>query len=304
MLELRNIHKYYNPGTVNEMCLFEDFNLTINQGEFVSVVGSNGSGKTSMLNIICGSIPVESGQILIDGKDITKIKEYKRNQKIGRVYQNPSMGTCPSMTILENMSLADNKGRFYGLGRGTNKARIDYYREQLAQLGLGLEDKLHVKVGSLSGGQRQRVGIAQALLGTPEFLILDEPTVGLDPEERIRFRNFFSQTAQDKLVLLSTHIIEDVQSVCDRLIVIDRGQILFIGRPEELVLQARGHVGVFLEQGGGEKTSALRIISRVNTAEGVLCRGVAEVLPQEARSVEPTLEDAYLYLITQEGKTQ
>ena len=124
MLELRNIHKYYNPGTVNEMCLFEDFNLTINQGEFVSVVGSNGSGKTSMLNIICGSIPVESGQILIDGKDITRVKEYKRNQKIGRVYQNPSMGTCPSMTILENMSLADNKGRFYGLGRGTNKARI------------------------------------------------------------------------------------------------------------------------------------------------------------------------------------
>ena len=117
MLELRNIHKYYNPGTVNEMCLFEDFNLTINQGEFVSVVGSNGSGKTSMLNIICGSIPVESGQILIDGKDITRVKEYKRNQKIGRVYQNPSMGTCPSMTILENMSLADNKGRFYGLGR-------------------------------------------------------------------------------------------------------------------------------------------------------------------------------------------
>ena len=119
------------------------------------------------------------------------------------------------------------------------------------------------------------MGIAQALLGTPEFLILDEPTVGLDPEERIRFRNFFSQTAQDKLVLLSTHIIEDVQSVCDRLIVIDRGQILFIGRPEELGLQARGHVGVFLEQGGDEKTSALRIISRVNTAEGVLCRGVA-----------------------------
>ena len=173
-----------------------------------------------------------------------------------------------------------------------------------AILATGLEEKRKARIKTLSGGQRQRVGIAQALLGTPEFLILDEPTVGLDPEERIRFRNFFSQTAQDKLVLLSTHIIEDVQSVCDRLIVIDRGQILFIGRPEELVLQARGHVGVFLEQGGDEKTSALRIISRVNTAEGVLCRGVAEVLPQEARSVEPTLEDAYLYLITQEGKTQ
>ena len=100
MLELRDIHKYYNPGTVNEMCLFQDFNLTIRDGEFVSVVGSNGSGKTSMLNIICGSIPVEAGSILIDGKDITREKEYKRNRKIGRVYQNPAMGTCPSMTIL------------------------------------------------------------------------------------------------------------------------------------------------------------------------------------------------------------
>ena len=106
MLELKGIHKYYNPGTVNEMCLFQNFNLTIDKGEFVSVVGSNGSGKTSMLNIICGSIPVEGGQILINGSDITKQKEFKRNQRIGRVYQNPAMGTCPSMTILENMSLA------------------------------------------------------------------------------------------------------------------------------------------------------------------------------------------------------
>ena len=109
MLELKGIHKYYNPGTVNEMCLFQNFNLTIDKGEFVSVVGSNGSGKTSMLNIICGSIPVEGGQILINGSDITKQKEFKRNQRIGRVYQNPAMGTCPSMTILENMALADNK---------------------------------------------------------------------------------------------------------------------------------------------------------------------------------------------------
>ena len=109
MLELRGIHKYYNPGTVNEMCLFQDFNLTIEKGDFMAVVGSNGSGKTSMLNIICGSIPIEQGQILIGGEDITKQKEYKRNTRIGRVYQNPAMGTCPSMTILENMSLADNK---------------------------------------------------------------------------------------------------------------------------------------------------------------------------------------------------
>ena len=121
MLELRNIEKYYNPGTINEMCLFDKFNLTVDKGEFVSVVGSNGSGKTSMLNILCGSIPVDGGQILMNGEDITTKKEFKRNQKIGRVYQNPAMGTCPTMTILENMSLADNKGKFFGLSSGINK---------------------------------------------------------------------------------------------------------------------------------------------------------------------------------------
>ena len=109
MLELKQINKYYNQGTVNEMCLFEDFSLTIRDRQFVSVVGSNGSGKTSMLNIICGSIPLDSGRIIIGGKDITSMPEYKRQRRIGRVYQNPAMGTCPHMTILENMALADNK---------------------------------------------------------------------------------------------------------------------------------------------------------------------------------------------------
>ena len=117
MLELKHINKYYNAGTVNEMCLFEDFNLTIRDHQFVSVVGSNGSGKTSLLNIICGSIPLDEGRIIIGGKDITRIPEYKRQRRIGRVYQNPAMGTCPTMTILENMSLADNKGKALTSGR-------------------------------------------------------------------------------------------------------------------------------------------------------------------------------------------
>ena len=130
MLELQHVDKYYNPGTVNEMCLFKDFNLKINDGEFVSVVGSNGSGKTSMLNLICGSIPVDSGAIFVGGTDITKKKDFLRYKNIGRVYQDPAMGTCPNMTILENMSLADNKGKAFGLKLGTNKARIEYYREQ------------------------------------------------------------------------------------------------------------------------------------------------------------------------------
>ena len=159
MLELKNISKYYNAGTVNEMCLFNDFNLSIDDGEFVSVVGSNGSGKTSMLNLICGSIPVDSGTIVMGGTDITKMPEYKRQRRIGRVYQHPAMGTCPNMTILENMALADNKGKPFNLLPGTNKARIDFYRDQLKILGLGLEDKMGVKVGVLSGGQRQAMAL-------------------------------------------------------------------------------------------------------------------------------------------------
>ena len=134
MLELKNINKNYNPGTVNEMCLFQNFNLTIPDHQFVSVVGSNGSGKTSMLNLICGSIPLDGGTILMNGTDITNMKEHKRHQKIGRVFQNPAMGTCPEMTILENMSLADNKGKKFNLSRGTNRERIDYYRELLQKL--------------------------------------------------------------------------------------------------------------------------------------------------------------------------
>ncbi len=142
MLTLNKITKHYNPGSVNELCLFDGFDFTVQDGEFVAIVGSNGSGKTSLLNIICGSIDVDGGSILVNGRDITQKKDYLRHKNIGRVYQDPSKGTCPHMTILENMSLADQKGRRYGLGRGVNKSRIGFYRELLAELGLGLEEKL------------------------------------------------------------------------------------------------------------------------------------------------------------------
>ena len=182
LLELRQIEKYYNSGTVNEMCLFENFNLTIQNHQFVSVIGSNGSGKTSMLNLICGSIPVDKGRILMNGRDITHLPEFKRQRLIGRVYQNPAMGTCPNMTILENMSLADHKGKAFNLLPGINRQRKEYYQEQLKTLGLGLEDKLDVKAGVLSGGQRQAMALLMASMTPIEFLILDEHTAALDPK--------------------------------------------------------------------------------------------------------------------------
>ncbi|SHK47938.1 ABC transporter ATP-binding protein [Hespellia stercorisuis] len=228
MLELRGINKYYNPGTVNEMCLFQDFNLKVEKGEFVSVVGSNGSGKTSMLNIICGSIPVEAGQILVNDEDITRQKEFVRNRKIGRVYQNPAVGTCPSMTILENMSLADNKGRYFGLSRGINKARKEHYREILGQLGLGLEEKMDVKVGSLSGGQRQAMALLMSTMTPIEFLILDEHTAALDPKTAELIMRLTDQIVKEKQLttIMVTHNLRYAVEYGNRLIMMHQGDCI------------------------------------------------------------------------------
>ena len=225
MLELKNIYKYYNPGTVNEMCLFEDFSLTVEQGQFVSVVGSNGSGKTSLLNIICGSIPVDSGSILIHGTDISKMPEYRRQRVIGRVYQNPSMGTCPNMTILENMSLADTKGKPFNLRRGTNKKRIDFYRENLRLLGLGLEDKLDVKAGVLSGGQRQAMALLMSTMTPIEFLILDEHTAALDPKTAEVIMELTDRIIREKKLtaLMVTHNLRYAVEYGNRLLMMHQG---------------------------------------------------------------------------------
>ena len=228
MIELRGVSKTYNPGTVTELCLFEDFNLTVKDGEFVSVVGSNGSGKTSMLNIICGSIPVSDGDVLIDGKSINALHEYERYRHIGRVYQNPAAGTCPSMSILENMSLADNKGKRYGLSFGVNNARKEYYREQLSTLGLGLEDKLNVKMGSLSGGQRQAVSLLMATMTPIEFLILDEHTAALDPHTAEIIMELTDKIIREKhlTAIMVTHNLRYAVEYGTRLLMMDRGHII------------------------------------------------------------------------------
>ena len=241
MLELRRISKIYNPGTVTELCLFDNFSFKVADGEFVSVVGSNGSGKTSMLNIICGSIPVSGGEVLIDGKNINSLREYKRYRMIGRVYQNPALGTCPDMTILENMSLADTKGKSFDLRRGTDKRRKEHYRELLSGLGLGLENKLSVKVGSLSGGQRQAMALLMSTMTDIDFLILDEHTAALDPKTADLIMELTDKLVREKKLttLMVTHNLRYAADYGDRLIMMHEGKNVLDLKGEE-----KKHTGV------------------------------------------------------------
>ena len=228
MLEVRDITKVYNAGTVTEHRLFEHFSLTVEDGQFVSIVGSNGSGKTSLLNIICGSIPIEGGDVLVGGRSISKLKDYQRYATMGRVYQNPSAGTSPNLTMLENLSLADNKGKRFGLGRGVNKKRVDFYRQQLRTLGLGLEDKLDVKMGALSGGQRQAVALLMATMTPLEFLILDEHTAALDPKTAEIIMRLTNQVIREKhlTAMMVTHNLRHAVEYGDRMLMMNRGHIV------------------------------------------------------------------------------
>ena len=226
MLELKNIVKIYQGGTVNETCLFDGFSLSIPDRQFVCVVGSNGSGKTSLLNIICGSIPIDDGEILIGGENITRMPEHRRHRRIGRVYQDPARGTCPSMTILENMSMADNKGKPFNLMPCVNRRKTEEYRAMLSQLGLGLEDKMGVKVGNLSGGQRQAMALLMSTMTPIEFLILDEHTAALDPKTaEIIMQLTGKLVAQKQLTtIMVTHNLRYAVEYGNRLLMMHQGR--------------------------------------------------------------------------------
>ena len=226
MLELRDVTKIYNPGTMTEQRLFQNFSLKVEEGQFVAIVGGNGSGKTSLLNIICGSIPIEGGDVLVEGKSILKQKDFQRYAAMGRVYQDPAAGTCPNLTMLENLSLADNKGKPFNLRRGVDRRKAEGYREQLRALGLGLEDKLDVKMGSLSGGQRQAVALLMATMTPLRFLILDEHTAALDPKTADAVMVLTDKVVREKKLtaVMVTHNLRYAVEYGDRILMMNQGR--------------------------------------------------------------------------------
>ena len=235
MLDLHNIYKTFNAGTVNEKTALNGLNLHLNEGDFVTVIGGNGAGKSTMLNAVAGTWFVDEGKITIDDIDVTKLPEHKRAKYLGRVFQDPSKGTCPSMNIIENLSIADNKGKRYGLGRGINKARINDYREMLHELNLGLEDKMDIPVGSLSGGQRQALALIMATLTPIDFLILDEHTAALDPKTAEIIMQLTDKIVKEKKVttIMVTHNLRYAVEYGNRMIMMHQGNIILDKNAEE-----------------------------------------------------------------------
>ena len=228
MIELKGISKRFNAATVNETTVFDNFSFTVNDGDFISVVGSNGSGKTTLLNLIAGTTLPDSGRILLDGTDITLQKEFRRARRMSRVFQDPSKGVAGEMTIAENMSLADNKGKPYGLSFGISKKRLSYYRELLSSLGLGLENKMDVKIGSLSGGQRQAVSLLMATMTPIDVLILDEHTAALDPHTADVIMQFTDRIVKEKhlTAIMVTHNLRYAVDYGNRLVMMNDGHVI------------------------------------------------------------------------------
>ena len=235
MLELKNIYKTFNAGTVNEKQALAGLNLTLNDGDFVTVIGGNGAGKSTMLNAVAGTWPVDAGQILIGGTDVTHLPEYKRAKFIGRVFQDPMMGTAPTMQIEENLALAARRGQSRGLRWGITKTERADYRELLRDLDLGLEDRLTSKVGLLSGGQRQALTLLMAALKRPKLLLLDEHTAALDPKTAAKVLELSDRIVEENhlTTMMVTHNMKDAIAHGNRLIMMYEGRIVIDVAGEE-----------------------------------------------------------------------
>ncbi|AFS77372.1 ABC transporter, ATP-binding protein [Gottschalkia acidurici 9a] len=235
MLKVNNLVKVFNKNTVNENVIFNNFSIEINKGDFITIIGSNGAGKSTLLNVISGVLSMDEGTLILDGKDITNLPEYKRTRQIARVFQDPSKGVSPSMSILENMSMAYNKGKTFGLTRGVSKKNIGLFKELVSTLNLGLENKMDEKVGLLSGGQRQSLSLIMSTMCRPKVLLLDEHTAALDPKTSARIIELTSEIVnRDNITtMMVTHDLSHVTKLGNRVIMMHRGNVVLDIRGEE-----------------------------------------------------------------------
>lgn len=279
-IEVKGLSKSYGKAVA-----LQSLDLVLESPALIGLVGPNGAGKSTLMKLLVAQLLPTAGEVLVDGRPLRQNERYLK-ERLGYLPQD--FGLYDELSVTRFLDYMATMKRISPADRQKEITRC------IRRVGLeGLERS---RIGSLSGGQKQRVGIAQALLGSPTLLIVDEPTVGLDPEERIRFRNLFSDLSDDRIVILSTHIIDDVESIYNRLIVMNEGAIRFDGRPDELVHRTRGKVSQ-VEGPAGTRWEApdWAVTSRVVTPEGVRCRIVGDRLPGDGVPVEPSLEDAYLY---------
>lgn len=264
MLELKNISKTFFPGTVHEKTALDNLSLTLHEGDFVTVIGGNGAGKSTMLNAIAGTFSVDSGSILIDGKDVTRLPEFKRAALLGRVFQDPMMGTAPTMQIQENLALAARRGKHRGLKWGITPQEEQEYYQKLKDLDLGLEDRMKAKVGLLSGGQRQALTLLMAALQKPKLLLLDEHTAALDPRTAAKVLELSDKiVAENHLTtMMITHNMKDAIAHGNRLIMMDAGHVVLdISGEEKKKLTVSDLLTLFSKASGTEANDDKLLLS-------------------------------------------
>ena len=264
MLEIRNVHKTFNAGTINEKKALTGVNLTLNDGDFVTVIGGNGAGKSTLLNMITGVYPVDKGSIILDGNDITKLPEHKRAKFLGRVFQDPMTGTSAGMQIDENLAIAARRGKFRSLLPGVTKKEREEFKVLLKKLDLGLENRLSSKVGLLSGGQRQAVTLLMASMQNPKLLLLDEHTAALDPQTAAKVLNLTEEIVNESKIttLMITHNMKDAIRLGNRLIMMNNGQIIYdISGEDKKNLQVSDLMELFAKASSGEFANDRMLLS-------------------------------------------
>lgn len=255
MLEIQNVHKTFNLGTINEKIALNGVNLNLNPGDFVTIIGGNGAGKSTTLNAIAGVWPIDEGNIIVDGVDLTRLSEHKRAVHLGRVFQDPMIGTAATMSIEENMAIAARRGEHRGFRWGISKKEREQYKEQLKELNLGLEERLSSKVGLLSGGQRQAITLLMAAMKKPKLLLLDEHTAALDPKTATKVLEISDKIIEENQLtaMMVTHNMKDAIAHGNRLIMMHEGRVIYdVTGEEKKKLHVSDLLAKFEEASGGE----------------------------------------------------